>query len=46
MVKIAEIDGTGKEIKTYLNQIISEMDDTKNYSLMFKLVDPNIDRCE
>jgi len=46
MTKRAEIEGTGKQIKAYLTPIVSEMDDNKNYIIMFKLTDPSIDRSE
>jgi len=46
MVKRAEIEGTGKQIKAYLNPIVFELDDNKNYRLIFRLIDPSIDREE
>jgi len=46
MVKRANIEGTGKQIKAYLNPIVSEMDDHKNYVLEFRLIDPLLDRSE
>jgi len=42
----AEIEGTGKNIKTYLKEIKSEIKNDHNYRMLFKLVDPSKDRDE
>ena len=46
MAKRAEIEGNGKQIKAYLNPIITELDENKNYHLTFRLIDPSVDRME